>query len=348
MRRRRGKVRGDTITLAHGGGGKAMRDLIEDVFLGAFGNPILDRLEDQAAIPLEAIISDGSRLAFTTDSYVVDPVFFPGGDIGTLAVNGTVNDLAVGGARPLYLSSSFIIEEGFLVSDLRRIAKSMHAAAEIAGVSIVTGDTKVVHRGAADKVFINTAGIGIVEKDMRIQADAAKPGDAIIINGTLGDHGIAILGARGELALDIDIISDCRSLNGMIAGVLDIAPGVHCMRDLTRGGLGMVLNEFALASEVGIRIEEGKIPFHPAVEGTCEILGFDPLYLANEGKLVAIVPADAADDVIAAMRRDEAGEGAVQIGRVVEEPAGMVVMETNLGGERVVDMPAGEQLPRIC
>lgn len=346
--RRRARVSLPKVTLAHGSGGKAMRDLIDDVFLGAFDNPALAPLEDQARFDLAALQAEGDRLAFTTDSYVVDPLFFPGGDIGRLAVCGTVNDLAVGGARPLYLSCGVIIEEGFPVEDLRRIAASMRAAAGEAGVAIVTGDTKVVPRGAADKLFINTAGVGVIRKGIEIAARRAAPGDLVLVNGLLGDHGAAILDARGDLALESPIESDCAPLNGLTDTILAACPDLHCLRDATRGGVATVLNEFARASGVGIEIEEAALPLREAVKGFCEILGLDPLYLANEGKLVLVLPEDRAEAVLAAMRAHPAGEQAAVIGRVRPAPEGTVAMKTIFGGARVVDMLVGDQLPRIC
>ncbi len=346
--RRRAQVSLPKVTLAHGGGGKAMRDLIDDVFLGAFDNPALAPLEDQARFDLAALQAQGDRLAFTTDSYVVDPLVFPGGDIGRLAVCGTVNDLAVGGARPLYLSCGVIVEEGFPVEDLRRIAASMRAAADEAGVAIVTGDTKVVPKGAADKLFVNTAGVGVIPTGVEIAARRAAPGDLVLVNGLLGDHGAAILDARGDLALDSPIESDCAPLNGLIGAILAICPEVHCLRDATRGGVATVLNEFAQAAGVGIEIEESAVPLREEVKGFCEILGLDPLYLANEGKLVLILPEDRAEAVLAAMRAHPAGAHSAVIGRVLPAPEGSVVMKTLFGGTRVVDMLVGDQLPRIC
>jgi hydrogenase expression/formation protein HypE len=339
---------GTTITLAHGGGGRAMRGLIERIFLPAFDNPMLATLEDQARVSLADLAAHGDRLAFTTDSYVVTPLKFPGGDIGKLAVCGTVNDLAVSGARPLLLSCGMVIEEGLTVAELTQIALSMGAAAREAGVSIVTGDTKVVERGAADRLFINTAGIGVIPMHVNIAATRARPGDAVIVNGNLGDHGIAILLARNELALSCDVISDCQPLNGLIAAMLAVCPDIRCLRDATRGGLATVLNEFAAASGVGIRLRESALPLNPAVRGACELLGLDPLYLANEGKLVAIVPPAHAEAVIGAMRAHPAGRAAVVVGEVCEHPAGNVILSTAIGGDRVVDMLVGEQLPRIC
>ena len=346
--RRRGTLRDQHITLAHGSGGKAMRNLIEDVFLGAFDNPLLSPLEDQAVVPLAGLAALGDRLAFTTDSYVVSPLFFPGGDIGTLAVAGTVNDLAVSGARPLYLSCGMVLEEGLPVETLRRVVASMKRVAAEAGVTIVTGDTKVVERGAADKIFINTAGIGVVPQGVSISAANAQPGDVVIVNGTLGDHGTAILIARQQLALQSDVQSDCQPLNGLVAAMLAACPGIHCLRDATRGGVATVLNEFAISSQVAIRLDETALPLREEVKGACEILGLDPLYLANEGKLVALVPPEAAPRVLAAMRAHPAGRNAAVIGEVAEEPCGMVILRTGFGGERIVDMLVGEQLPRIC
>ena len=346
--RRRAILRDAHVTLSHGSGGKAMRNLIEDVFLGAFDNPLLAPLEDQAVMPLAGLTALGDRLAFTTDTYVVSPLFFRGGDIGTLAVAGTVNDLAVSGARPLYLSCGVVIEEGLPVELLRRVVASMQRVAAEAGVNIVTGDTKVVERGAADKLFINTAGIGVVPKGVSISASNARPGDAVIVNGTLGDHGTAILIARQELALESDVVSDCQPLGGLVAAMLVACPEIHCLRDATRGGVATVLNEFAASSQVAIRIAESRLPVREDVKGACEILGLDPLYLANEGKLVAIVPPGAAARVLAAMRAHPAGRNAAIIGEVAEEPRGMVVLRTGFGGDRIVDMLVGEQLPRIC
>jgi hydrogenase expression/formation protein HypE len=348
MMRGRGKVRDTTITLAHGAGGKAMRDLIQDVILGAFDNPMLAPLEDQAVVALDSLTGRGDRLAFTTDTYVVHPLFFPGGDIGKLAVNGTVNDLAMSGAAPLYLSCGLVLEEGLPVETLRRVAASMRAAADLAGVSIVTGDTKVVERGSADKLFINTAGIGVVPAGIDISASRARPGDKVIVNGYLGDHGCAILLARNELALETDVESDCRSLADLVQTMLAVCPDIHCMRDATRGGLATVLNEFAQSSRAGVRIDETTLPARETVRGACEILGLDPLYLANEGKLVAIVPAGSADRVVEAMRSHTAGRESAIIGEVLESPAGVVILNTRFGGGRIVDLLVGEQLPRIC
>ena len=348
LRRHASKMRDTHITLAHGSGGKAMRDLIDDIFVKNFDNPTLSQLEDQASFDLASLMKQGDRLAFTTDSYVVDPLFFPGGDIGELAINGTVNDLAMSGAKPLYLSCSVILEEGLAVQTLRRVAESMRTAAKKAGVQIVTGDTKVVHRGAADKLFINTSGIGVIPTGVNVSAHNIQPGDAVIINGELGNHGTAILIARGELALDSDIESDCQPLNGLVETILNACPDIHAMRDATRGGLATVLNEFALSSGVGIRLDEQSIPVREEVNGVCEILGLDPLYLANEGKFVVVVGRDNADTVVSAMKSHPAGKDACIIGEVISSPRGVVLLKTAFGTERIVDMLVGDQLPRIC
>lgn len=348
VRRRHNKVKDTHITLAHGSGGKAMRDLIDDIFVSSFDNPILSQLEDQASFNLAQLSPQGDRLAFTTDSYVVDPLFFPGSDIGELAINGTINDLAVSGAKPLYLTCSVILEEGLPTETLRRVVTSMKAAAQTAGVQIVTGDTKVVQRGAADKLFINTAGIGIIPTGVNVSAHNIQPGDAIIINGELGNHGAAILIARGELALDTNIESDCQPLHELVATILNVCPEIHAMRDATRGGLATVLNEFALTSNVSIRINETSLPVREEVKGMCEILGLDPLYLANEGKLVLAVKREQADTVLSAMKTHPAGKDACIIGEVTSAPSGVVLLKTAFGTERIIDMLVGEQLPRIC
>ncbi|BAZ26174.1 hydrogenase expression/formation protein HypE [Kalymmatonema gypsitolerans NIES-4073] len=348
LRRHRSKMRDTHITLAHGSGGKAMRDLIDDIFVKNFDNPTLSQLEDQASFDLASLMKQGDRLAFTTDSYVVDPLFFPGGDIGELAINGTVNDLAMSGAKPLYLSCSVILEEGLAVETLRRVAESMRTAAKKAGVQIVTGDTKVVHRGAADKLFINTSGIGVIPTGVNVSAHNIQPGDAVIINGELGNHGTAILIARGELALDSDIESDCQPLNGLVETILNVCPDIHAMRDATRGGLATVLNEFALSSGVGIRLDEQSIPVREEVNGVCEILGLDPLYLANEGKFVVVIGRENAETVLSAMKSHPAGKDACIIGEVISSPPGVVLLKTVFGTERIVDMLVGDQLPRIC
>ena len=336
------------ITLAHGSGGKAMRNLIDEIFVDGFDSPELNLLEDQARFDLAALTAQGDRLALTTDSYVVDPLFFPGGDIGKLAVSGTVNDLAVGGAIPLYLSCGMIIEEGLAIDQLQRIVASMKHSADACGVRIVTGDTKVVHKGAADKLFINTAGVGVIPKGINLSADRARPGDLVICNGYIGDHGAAIVDARGELAIDSDIQTDCAPLNGLIQDMLQTCPDIHCMRDATRGGIATVLNEFARASACAIQIDENKLPIRDEVRGICEILGLDPLYLANEGKVISVVPPAQAKAVLRTMQSHPTGKDSVIIGEVLAQPANRVVMSTRFGGDRIVDMLVGEQLPRIC
>jgi hydrogenase expression/formation protein HypE len=348
IHRRSGKLRDTHITLAHGSGGKSMHDLIDDIFIKNFDNSLLSPLEDQASLNLASLLQQGDRLAFTTDSYVVDPLFFPGSDIGELAINGTVNDLAVSGAKPLYLSCSVILEEGLSIETLRRVAISMKNAAQKAGIQIVTGDTKVVPRGAADKLFINTAGIGVIPPEINISAHNIQPGDAIIINGELGNHGAAILIARGELLLETNIESDCQPLHSLVEAILNICPDVHAMRDATRGGLATVLNEFAISSRVGIRLDEQSIPVGEKVKGVCEILGLDPLYLANEGILVVVVGGENAHSVLSAMKSHPAGKDACIIGEVMATPPGFVLLKTAFGAERIVDMLVGDQLPRIC
>ncbi len=348
MRQRNDKLKTATITLAHGSGGKAMRDLIDDVFVRTFDSPELALLEDQARFPLAQMTALGDRLAMTTDSYVVDPLFFPGGDIGKLAVTGTVNDLAVGGAIPLYLTCSMIIEEGLSMDVLRRVAASMKKTADEAGVRIVTGDTKVVHKGAADKLFINTAGIGVIPTDIQPGSERARAGDVILINGYVGDHGAAIVDARGEMSLQNTIETDCQPLNTLIQAMLEVCPQIRCMRDATRGGIATVLNEFASASDVCIRVNEAALPLRDEVRGMCEILGLDPLYLANEGKLVAVVPVEFADEVLSVMQAHPAGVDSAVIGEVTATPQSSVILSTLFGGQRMVDMLVGEQLPRIC
>jgi len=332
----------DKILLAHGSGGKLAHELIEKSFLKAFYNPLLAKLDDSAVFDLSG------RLAFTTDSYVVSPIFFPGGDIGKLAVCGTVNDLAMCGAQPLYLSLSLIIEEGLLQSELEQIVDSIQEAAEEAGVKIVTGDTKVVHQGSADKLFINTAGIGIIPEGVNISGSNARPGDKIILSGTIGDHGIAVLSQREGFNFSIKLESDCAPLNALVAEMLNASKNIHCLRDPTRGGLATTLNELAKQSKVSIRIEEEKIPVREEVLAACEMLGFDPLYVANEGKLVAIVPAEEADKVLKTMQENHYGKDAAIIGEVRAGNPGRVVMKTRLGSSRIVDMLLGDLLPRIC
>ncbi|MCL0057518.1 hydrogenase expression/formation protein HypE [Dehalococcoidales bacterium] len=330
------------VLLAHGSGGKLSHELIAKNFVLPLSNPILNKLDDSGVFELSG------RLAFTTDSFVVSPIFFPGGDIGKLAVCGTVNDLAMSGAIPLYLSLSFIIEEGFLIDNLEKIVSSIYQAADEAGVKIVTGDTKVVNQGSADNLFINTSGLGIVPAGVDISGTNALPGDKIILSGTLGDHGIAILSQREGLKFQVPILSDCAPLNKMVAEILETSANIHCLRDPTRGGLATILNDLAEQSQVGIKIEEEKIPVNKAVLAVCELLGFDPLYIANEGKLVAVVASADADKVLARIRQNQYGAEAAIIGEVVNEHPGQVVMKTRLGASRIIDMPVGELLPRIC
>ncbi|MGQ9369486.1 hydrogenase expression/formation protein HypE [Azospirillum sp. ST 5-10] len=341
-----------TVTLAHGGGGSAMRDLVEDVFVGAFAAAGAGAgaapLEDQARLPLADLAVHGDRLAFTTDSFVVDPLFFPGGDIGRLAVCGTVNDLAVGGAVPLALSCAVVIEEGLPVDTLRRVAASIAATAREAGVRVVTGDTKVVARGACDKLFITTSGIGAIRPGLDLGIGRARPGDRVLVSGRLGDHGAAILAARGDLALSVPVGSDCAPLNGLLAALLDAAPGTRLVRDATRGGLAAVLNELAEASAVGVRVAEEAVPVRPEVRGLCDLLGLDPLYLGNEGVAVAVLPPAEADAALAALRAHPLGEAAALIGTVTEDPRHRVLMDTPFGGARLIDLLVGDPLPRIC
>jgi hydrogenase expression/formation protein HypE len=343
VRRRKARLQDERITMAHGAGGKATLTLIEALFLEAFRNPLLAPLEDQAVFSVE-----GVRLAFTTDSFVVSPLFFPGGNIGDLAVNGTVNDLAVSGARPLYLSAGFILEEGFPVADLQRIVQSMAAAAASAGVAIATGDTKVVQRGKADGCFINTTGVGVLERPISLGAANVQPGDAVLVSGPIGDHGITIMLARGELDLTADITSDTTPLTDLVAGLLNATPAVRCLRDATRGGVATILNEVATAANVAVVVEERVIPVRPEVRGACELLGIDPLYVACEGRLVAIVAGPAADTALQALRAHPLGQEAAIIGTVQEGPPGLVLLKTQFGGTRIVDMLVGDPLPRIC
>jgi len=332
----------DKILLAHGSGSKLSHDLVEKNFVPLFKNALLDKLDDSAVFELKG------RLAFTTDSYVVSPIFFPGGDIGKLAVCGTVNDLAMSGATPLYLSISLIIEEGLPLTELQKVMTSVKRAAEEAEVKIVTGDTKVVNRGSADKLFINTAGIGLIPPGVDISGSKAKPGDKIILSGTIGNHGIAVMSQREGLEFSVPIESDCAPLPKLVTEILEASNRIHCLRDPTRGGLASTLNEFAKQSGVGIRIEEERIPVLEAVRAACELLGFDPLYVANEGKLVAVVPGAKAEKVLAKMRHNQYGTQSTTIGEVVAEHPGRVVMTTRLGASRVIDMLVGELLPRIC
>jgi hydrogenase expression/formation protein HypE len=335
------------IVLGHGSGGKLTADLIDKIFLPAFRNPTLDKLDDQAVLTI-----GGARLAFSTDSFVVTPIFFPGGDIGRLAIHGTVNDLAMSGARPLYLSAAFILEEGLAVDDLRRVVESMRGAAAEAGVQLVTGDTKVVNRGKGDQIFITTTGIGVIEHDMSISADRARPGDKIILSGYIGDHGMTIMSQREGLEFEGAIESDCASLNGLVSAMLaTTSPAndfIHTLRDPTRGGVATTLNEIAKHANVGMVLDERTIPVRESVKGACEVLGLDPLYVANEGKLLALVVPEMAGAVLQQMRQHRLGQDAVIIGEVVENHPGMVLMKTEIGGTRVLDVMFGEQLPRIC
>jgi hydrogenase expression/formation protein HypE len=332
----------DTILLAHGSGGKLSHELVEKKFLPFLANPALNKLDDSA------IFEASGRLAFTTDGYVVNPIFFPGGDIGKLAVCGTVNDLAMNGAKPLYLSLSTIIEEGFLLRELDRIVQSIKKAAEEAGVSIIAGDTKVVNRGQADKLFITTSGVGIVPPGVDISGANARVGDKVLLSGTVGDHGMAIMSQREGLRFATTLKTDCAPLNRLVSQMMEVSSRIHCMRDPTRGGLATTLNELARQSKVGIAIEETEIPVKEEVKAACELLGLDPIYVANEGKLVAIVdPADA-NKILARMRKNRYGRDAAIIGEATSEHPGKVVMKTKLGPSRIVDMLTGELLPRIC
>lgn len=333
----------DTILLGHGSGGRLTAELIHQLFLPAFANPVLAQLNDQAIVNI-----NGLRLAFTTDSFVVKPLFFPGGDIGRLAVHGTVNDLAMGGAQPLFLSAAFIIEEGLPMESLRRIVDSLRAAAEEAGIVVVTGDTKVVEKGSGDGLFINTSGIGLVPAGLHLSADQARPGDRVLLSGSLGDHGIAILAQREGLEFESAIQSDSAPLHALVQAMLRTGREIRCLRDPTRGGLSSALNEIAGQSRVGIQIDERAIPIREEVRGACELLGLDPLYVANEGKLIAVVAAAGADEILAALRGHPLGREAQIIGTVGDTPAGMVTMRTALGTTRIVDVLAGDQLPRIC
>ncbi len=343
---------GDVILLAHGSGGKLSQDLVENIFLRHFDNPTLLKLDDSAILPIPGpqCPDPSTQLAFSTDSYVVSPLFFPGGDIGKLAVCGTVNDLSMSGAAPLWLSAGFILEEGLPLAELERIVGSMAATAERAGVQIVTGDTKVVDRGSADKLFINTAGVGIVPPGIEIAGNRALAGDTVILSGTIGDHGMTIMTQREGLQFDSLLVSDCAPLNEMVAGLLDAVPpgSIRCLRDPTRGGLATTLNELAERSSTGIEIDETSVPIRDTVRGACELLGLDPLYVANEGKLVAVVAPEAAGAALASLQAHEFGQEAALIGQVTEAHPGRVVLRTELGARRVVDMLVGEQLPRIC
>ncbi len=347
-RRRRPHVKlmDKQITLAHGAGGKSSHTLTQTVFLKELRNPLLEPLGDSALLQPNG--GGGPRLAFSTDSFVVKPLFFPGGDIGELAVNGTINDLAMAGGRPLALSAAFILEEGLATDDLSRIAASMGAAAERAGVPVATGDTKVVERGKADGLYISTAGVASVNRGFELSPAAIRAGDRVLVSGTIGDHGMAIMIARGELELEVDLESDTAPLHELVAALLDATGEVRCLRDPTRGGVATVLNELALTTEVGIVLDEAALPVRPEVSGACEILGIDPLYVANEGKLVAVVAPHASDAALAALRSHPLGREAAVVAEVRPDPPGMVLLDTAFGGSRVVDMLAGDPLPRIC
>jgi len=334
----------DRVLLAHGGGGRLMRDLIEGVFLPVFADPALLERHDGAVVDLPS----AGRVAFTTDSYVVHPLFFPGGDIGKLAVNGTVNDLAMCGARPLFLSAAFVVEEGLPIDQLERVVASMRSAADAAGVRLVTGDTKVVDKGKGDGLFVTTAGIGLVQGDATIAPASVRPGDRILLSGDIGRHGIAIMAARESLGFESQIASDCAAVSRPVLALLDAGVGVHCLRDLTRGGLGAALCEIAEASDLRFDLEEERIPVRGDVAGACEVLGLDPLYVANEGRFVAFVASGDAARALEILRRDPVCEGAAEIGTVSQARHGLVTMKTSFGSTRVVDLPSGEQLPRIC
>jgi hydrogenase expression/formation protein HypE len=351
-RRARPRVKEERIVMSHGAGGKATQTLIEAVFLDAFRNPLLEPLEDAARLHVS-----GAQLALTTDSYVVSPLFFPGGDIGDLAVNGTVNDLSMAGAVPLYLSAGFILEEGFPIADLTRIVASMQAAAQRAGVQVVTGDTKVVEKGKADGCYINTAGVGVIENDLSLGVAQARPGDAILVSGPIGDHGVTIMLARGELDIEADVISDTAPLNGLVADLLTAVPegpggpggpGIRALRDATRGGVATILNEIASAAGVGVLVAEDDIPVRPEVRGASELLGIDPMYVACEGTLVAVVDSASANAALTALRGHPQGREAAVIGRVTAGPPGIVQLKTAFGGTRIVDLLVGDPLPRIC
>jgi hydrogenase expression/formation protein HypE len=332
----------DKILLAHGSGGKLAHDLIAESFVSALDNPLLAQMDDSA------VFEANGQLAFTTDSYVVNPIFFPGGNIGKLAVCGTVNDLSMSGAKPLYLSLALIIEEGLFLSDLKQVVDAIRTTAEEASVKIITGDTKVVNRGSADRLFINTAGIGIIPDGVNISGCNARSGDKVILSGTIGDHGIAVLSKREGISFSTELESDCAPLASLVAEILKVSRNIHCLRDPTRGGLATTLNELAEQSKVGIRIEEAKIPVRDEVFGACEMLGLDPLYVANEGKLVAIVAEEDAEKILKSMKRHPYGKNAIIIGEVISGHPGRVVMKTLLGSSRIVDMLTGDLLPRIC
>ncbi|MEK7311908.1 MAG: hydrogenase expression/formation protein HypE [Chloroflexota bacterium] len=337
-----------TVVMGHGSGGKMMADLIQHLFAPLFNNELLAQLGDSTVLYFPVNGSGPARLAFTTDSFVGSPLIFPGGDIGELAVNGTVNDLAMSGAKPTFLSAGFILEEGLPMETLGRIATSVAAACKLAGVQLVAGDTKVVNKGHGDGLYINTSGIGVIPSGVNIAPNRAQPGDAVIVSGTLGDHGMAIMSVREGLEFETLIESDTAPLNGLVDTMLAASPEIHCLRDATRGGLAAVLNELASASKVGIEFDERRVPVRAEVHAACELLGFDPFYVANEGKLVAIAPEAEAEAILAAMRAHPFGREAALIGRVVADHPNIVVARTGIGGSRVVDLPTGELLPRIC
>jgi hydrogenase expression/formation protein HypE len=341
--RRKQKLRDELVTLAHGAGGKATRNLVEGLFLEELSNPLLEPLGDSAVLEL-----DGSRLAFTIDSYVVKPLVFPGGNIGELAVNGTVNDLAVAGARPVALSAGFVIEEGFQIAELRQLAASVASAAEFAGVAVAAGDTKVVQRGEADGLYLSTAGIGLVPPDVQLGPGRVQVGDRVLVSGTLADHGVAVMIARGDLALEVELESDTAPIHELAASLLELGGAVRWLRDPTRGGLATALNELAQDAQLCVALDEAALPLRPAVVGACEILGIDPLYVANEGKLVAVVAAEAADEALSRLRALDLGVEAAVVGEIRAEPAELVLLDTALGGTRIVDMLVGDPLPRIC
>lgn len=345
-RRTKFRLKDKHVTLSHGSGGKASYNLIEGLLTPTFNNPLLDAQGDAAVFSTNG--ASDERLAFTTDSYVVSPLFFPGGDIGKLAVHGTVNDLAVAGAEPVCLSVGLILEEGLEIEVLRRVVQSMAEAAATAGVQIVTGDTKVVHRGKADQLFVNTSGVGVVRRGVDLSPTKVRPGDRVLVSGYVGDHGMAVMLAREALELEAEIVSDTAPLHTLVGAVLDAAPNTRTLKDPTRGGVATSLNEIALQADICIAVEEERVPVRAEVRGACEILGIDPLHIANEGKLLAIVPADEADAALNAMRSHRLGSEAAMIGEVLEEPEGMVLLRTGIGGSRVLDMLVGDALPRIC
>ncbi|NMW89009.1 hydrogenase expression/formation protein HypE [Mobiluncus curtisii] len=357
VRRRGMRLKDDYVTLSHGAGGKASAALVEQVFVSGYGNEVLDEMTDAGVLPLTELLAGltgedtstvGGKLAMSTDSYVVNPLVFPGGSIGELAVNGTVNDLAVSGAIPKVISAGFILEEGLPIADLRREVQAMHDAAEAAGVQIITGDTKVVPKGSGDKLFINTAGVGIVPAGRELGASKVQRGDRVIVSGAIADHGMSVMMARGDLAIQAPIESDTKAVNHLVEALIEAVPETRWMRDATRGGLGTVLNELAMATGWGIAVEDEAVPVHEMTRGACDMLGIDPIYVANEGMFVAVVPADQVDTAVAALRKLPGGEEAANIGRVVSKPESSVVMVTAFSGTRMIDMLVGDPLPRIC